>query len=373
MQVHWIKDIDRFQSIAQEWDEALISSRADNPFLLSDFIITWWRYHSKNRKLMIFILYEQNRIIAGIPLCLEKRSFRRTLVHIGGINANITHFFSISNGLHFMKCLVHALRDAPEWEIFALDRILANNLFLKQFEKEGGSVPNEFSSYIFDAGFNGIIDLKFGYEAILRRLSQRLRRYIIRSKCKIGEIKLNRIGGRSNIVGLFKEYRDLSIRAFRERKEVSAFESEKNSAFFAELLLKLYDKQRLDAHKLSAGLNTLGISFGYRFGKGFKWILTTFNHDFWRLRPGHLLIDALVKEAIENNDDYFDMYYGGELFYKRQWCTDFIPLKQLIICRNNILNKTIISSEKAFRSNRILMKSAKRLRRLFCNSYRNHM
>ena len=228
-------------------------------------------------------------------------------------------------------------------------------------------IYNTLIYYIFDAGFNGIIDLTKGYRTISEDISKRLKRYLAKGKReidKIGELKLQRISGPSNIRSLFKTYRELSIKAFKMRNNISVFKSENRYMFYEELLTRFEKKNRLDAHKLTAGNHTLGISFGYRFGKGFKWILTAFNPDFYQLRPGHLLIEALINESINRGDPYFDMYYGGEVFYKQQWRPKMIPLNCVEICRNNFFNKSLSLARNSLKSNKLFMNSARKARRL---------
>lgn len=368
MECRWIEDIKEFQDIAKEWDEAIILSGEDNPFLLSDFITSWWKYYCQNRKLLIYAIHDdRGQLAAGIPLCTERKDFRKTISHIGGCDANITHFFSKNSGLNFIEHLMSLLKKREDWDIFVLDRVLSTNVLIKQMENSKSLGSDKFVYYIFDAGFNGIIDLTRGYREISENLSKRLKRYLKKGKreiSKIGELKLQRIRGASSIRSLFKAYKELSIRAFRMRNNVSAFENKRRCHFYEELLILFDKKNRLDAHILTAGAYTLGISFGYRFGKGFKWILTAFNPDFYQLRPGHLLIEALINEAINNGEPYFDMYYGGEVFYKQQWCPEMIPLKRIEICRNNFINKSVSLTRNALRSNKIFMDSARKVKRV---------
>jgi CelD/BcsL family acetyltransferase involved in cellulose biosynthesis len=248
-----------------------------------------------------------------------------------------------------------------------LDRVLMSHPLLRQLKDSKSLNSNLFAYYTFDAGFNGIIDLAKGYNEVLKNLSKRLKRYLRKSKEEIskrGELKLHRISGTSDVRSLFKTYRELSVRAFRTRNKLSAFEDKNRCRFYEELLILLDKKNRLDAHKLTVGTSTLGISFGYRLGKGFKWILTAYNPNFYQLRPGHLLIEALINEAINNGDPYFDMYYGGEAFYKQQWYPKLIPLKHIEICRNNFVNKSISLTRNTLRSNKIFMNSARKARRI---------
>ena len=367
MECRVVEDIKDFQDIAGEWDEALIQSGENNPFLLSDFITSWWKYYSKNRKLRVFVIYDKEKITAGIPLYLERRNLRRTITHIGGPDANVTQFFAKNSGINLIEYLISSLEKREDWDILILDRVLSTNPLIKLIENSKSLGSDKFIYYIFDAGFNGIIDLTKGYNEVFQNISQRLKRYILKGKRdigKTGELRLHKISGPSNVRSLFKTYRELSIKAFNIRNNTSVFKSEKRYMFFDELLTKFDKKNRLDAHMLTAGDHTLGISFGYRFGKGFKWILTTFNPDFYQLRPGHLLIEALINDSINRGDPYFDMYYGGEVFYKQQWCPNMIPLNRVEICRNNFFNKSLSLARNSLKSNKVFMESARKARRL---------
>lgn len=367
MECRWIEDIREFQDIAEEWDNSLFYSQEDNPFLLSDFVITWWKYYRHNRRLMVFCIYENGHIVAGIPLCEERRKFRKTVLHMGGPAANLTHFLLKKPAFDATENLVSSLEKRGNWDIMLLDRVLSTNPIIEDVKNFAAHNSDKIVCDISDAGFDGKIDLTVGYEKILNNLPKRLRRYLKNCKqqlSRIGELELHKITGTSNVIKLFNEYRDLSRKSFKMRNNISAFESATYSNFFRELLVIFSEKAMLDAHKLTVDNFTLGISFGYRFLKGFKWILTAFNPDFRHSRPGHLLIDALVQEAIRNEDPYFDMYYGGGLFYKQQWCNSMIPLKKIEIYRNNVINRTVILTERNLRLNPLFMDALRNARKI---------
>lgn len=365
MKHEWINKIEDFFAISKEWDQALADSGSDNPFIISDFVISWWKYHKRNKELAIFIIRDNGRIIAGIPLCIYSRYLNNIITHVGGCNANLTHFFSNSLAINPVDSLIIGLNDIKKWDILMLDRVLSGNRLIDDCRNSVAMSEAGLKCRISDAGFDGVIDLDEGYDSIIKNLPKRLNQYLRNSKKEIsllGELALNRVSGSDEVNKLFNEYRALSLRAFRDRDAVSAFEDEACSNFYEELLGILDSKKMLDAHRLTAGTQTLAISFGYRFGKGFKWILTTYNPDYQDLRPGHHLIDSLIKEAILNGDPYFDMYYGGEVFYKRQWCNKMVPLKKILIYRKNICNEFVLWAERALRSNTSFMAWAKKTR-----------
>ena len=72
MNYQWIENIKEFDEIAEAWDQALIKAGSYSPFLLSDFIIRWWKYFSENKHLRIFVLFKNGCIVGGLPLYLKR-------------------------------------------------------------------------------------------------------------------------------------------------------------------------------------------------------------------------------------------------------------------------------------------------------------
>jgi CelD/BcsL family acetyltransferase involved in cellulose biosynthesis len=368
MECRILEEISEFKALADKWDEALVSSREDSPFLLSDFIITWWRHHARGRKLRIFLAQQGGVIVAGMPLCLERRFLRNNLAHVGGCWANLTHFFSTDKELNVIALLLECLRRYDDWGCFVLERVLPAHALVQRLKNNGWKNLKDFGCLIEGGGLQGLIDLGPGYPAIIAGLNPRLKRYLRSGKelaAKIGELKLIKIEGKDGLNRLFRDFRHFSIAAFRLRNNVSMFENSRESAFFADLIENFALQDRIDAYRFNAGDTTLGISFGYRFGRGFKWILTTYNPAFHNLRPGHLMLEALVQEAIKRGEPYFDMYYGGELFYKQQWCNRMIPLQKITVFRKGPLNQACLALKRQLISCGFILAAAKAMQRQF--------
>ncbi len=83
----------------------------------------------------------------------------------------------------------------------------------------------------------------------------------------------------------------------------------------------------------------IALTYGYRFGKGFNCVLTSFDYDYKHIRPGYLLIEEMLKE-IEAKGETFYNWYGGERFYKHQVCNQIDPLYSIILYRT-LLHKKV--------------------------------
>jgi CelD/BcsL family acetyltransferase involved in cellulose biosynthesis len=342
MEYRWIEHIDEFIKIKDEWDDALVSANMDNPFLLSDLIVSWWKYYSTDKYLRIFVIKKNGVVKGGIPLYSKKISFGRGMLrrleYMGDSAANLTEPFYVHGIPSFFDLFIKKVFECGFWDVIILPRIRGHvkNEIVESL-RYNKAVKN---TVVKDGGINASININQDPETYISTLSKRLRRYLrnCRSSAEktIGEVVLEKME-QDEIKPYFDLYVNFSIKSYLNRGKQSAFSDKRQRLFFLDLLISLEEKNLLDAHVLKFGENVAAVSFGYRYGKGFKWILTTYNPEFEKLRPGHILISELLREAYLNKDPYFEMYSGREVFYKQQWCNDFAPLYKFLFFNKNIL------------------------------------
>lgn len=367
----WINDSEEFNAIASRWDEALTGSGSYNPFLLSDFVISWLRNFKESVKPDIFVVYDNDRILGGIPLYTKKGGWREgytsVMRHIGGAAANYTEPFFTLNRENFLEVLKRGLQEVRACDALCLPDVRPENVLVK--DSPAFCEDKNFRMYYTADHMNWAIDLSMGKEKYFASLSKKMlkdlrakRRHAIGS---YGPIKLTRIRGDAEIGRYFALYQEYSLQAFKGRMKLSTFEDKRYANFFREFLMRMDKNNRLDAHVLRAGDKVLAISFGYRFGPGFNWVLTGFNYECRYVRPGYLLIEELINELLERGETYYN-WYGYERFYKEQWCNHTQPLYRFFLIktsfaggRYDLLRKT----EHALRSNPWAVELARKLKR----------
>lgn len=370
MKHRWIEDIEEFQDISEEWDRSLIESAVYNPFLLSDFITTWWKHFGTGLQLRVFVIYDDNKIIGGLPLYSKcggmKEGFAKILRYIGDGTANYTEPFYLEKREGFLSLLRDALLERSDWDVLCLSDVRSE---AKRFLEVPESFSKELLFYITTDHFNWAIDLSSGIDDYYAKFSKKLKRDL-RSKRRYisenyGELNLEQVKGEERIEECFRFYADFSKSSFSARNRKSAFNNDRYSNFFNEFLITMDKKDRLDAHILSAGGKVLAISFGYRFGKGFNWVLTGFNHEYKYARPGYILIEELIKETIKRGDDYYN-WYGYERFYKGQWCNKKEPLFKFVVANKTVsgLSYCVIGwTKEKIRSNDFILRLIRRIRK----------
>ncbi len=371
MTFRWLEEISEFQNIAEDWDKTLTDSGTYNPFLLSDFIITWWKHFHESRSLRIFVVFDGDRIIGGIPLSIRRGDgmykFARILSYIGGSAANYTEPLYATAGTRLLPRLKEALRKKRDWDVLYLSDVREGNGLISEYN--AGHSDISFNLHLISDHTNWAIDLSGGEKEYLSSLSSKMKRDLRAKRVhlmeKFGEVRLKEVRGEDEIEKLFDLYTKFSMRTFEERGRNSSFEEDRYAAFFREFLLVMDRQHRLDAHVLSAGDKPLAVSFGYRFGKGLNWVLTGFNYDYKYYRPGYILIEELIKEVLRRGETYYN-WYGYERFYKSQWCNIQSPLYRLFLIRKSLRGncyKAVQVFEKNLRFNRTIVGMVRKIRR----------
>ena len=339
MKTVWINNPEKFQVIANKWDEALFESCDDNRFLLSFFILIWWKYYAEKREFLIFVVYEKNQIIGGIPLCVEIKNGKRKLVYPGETAANYTEFLSINPKINLLNLLANELVKRSDWDVLCLDRFRTSKLI----HNSSKALPSEIRLISYNSSPAYVIDLNKDDILTFSWLPKKLRYYLRKSReglSNIGNIELVQLTERNEIIRIIDEFYKLGVKSFSSRGKINEFEDEKYKSYFKELLLEYHKNEMLDVNVLYVNDLIIAIHIGYTLTKNLNYVLTTINWEVSELNPGHQLLFELVKLGASRGDQYLDMY-TGDVLYKRQWCTEKKSVNKIIIVRDTVMKKVI--------------------------------
>ena|SRR3989338_7893190 len=356
MEYHWIEDIKEFQTLSKKWDEILITSGNGNPFLLSDFILTWWSYYSEGKALRILAIFKDQALIGGIPLYLKqegwKRGYLRSLYYIGDSAANYTEPLVCASSLEdFWPVFVQALDNKQDWDRLHLLNVRKNNILLQK--NDHCFLNSKVSVRCIQDHMNWAIDLSQGLEAYQAHVSKKLKKDLKQRRKRAirsyGEIVLQEVHEPAEVKRTFDLYVRFSRQSFLNRNRQSTFNDESHTRFFKDFLMVMNQRQRLTTHVLWIGEAIVSINFGYRFGKGLNCVLTGFNDEYSSLRPGYLLNEEIIKKAVSEGETTYN-WYGHYRFYKNQVCNLVEPLYRIKIFRKNIYNTSLNWAEETLRS-----------------------
>ncbi len=352
MEIVWLESEGEFRGIAHEWDKALRKSGEDIPFLLSDFILTWWKYFSDGRSLRIFVVFEGKDIVGGLPLYLEKNRNSRVLRYPGSADfgvANYTNFLSVKPLDKTLDLFLRSLCNRNEWDLLQMEQLKVPFETWKNLEKT-------FDDYGFlllkQSQLASLsIEVPESLDGFLMERSKNLRKKVRRSYRlaeDAGKLVLDKVRGSENVEDLFRLYVDLSKSSYAEREKESAFEDSRLRDFFGDLLKRFEESGFLDAYALKLNQDIIAIAFCYTLQNNLNYILTTFDYRFSELRPGHLLTSQLLRAAIQRKSPVMD-FFTGEKMYKKLWTNRQDPIFKFTIGRNTFRNRAVRNKERLYR------------------------
>jgi CelD/BcsL family acetyltransferase involved in cellulose biosynthesis len=354
MEVRWIESSDEFKEIASKWDEAVRRCDSDEPFLLSDFVLSWWKHFSQGRSLRILVVFDGEKVVGGLPLYSEKVNGIESLRYVGAADfdvANYTNILRGSSSSELIEAILVSLVQRKDWDILTLDRLRASSENYHTITQAVEASPLLTLRQAEMPSFQ--IQVPASLEDHLKQVKKNLRQNVRRaykSAEQMGGLDLRKISGSQSVERLFDTYVELSVDSYSSRSLSSTFENERLCAFFKDLFVRLDRAGSLDAYALYLAGELLAIGFGYSVKCNLNYILTTFNKKYTELNPGHLLMAELLKVAVSRNSPVMDLFTGKQL-HKTQWTSDSELVRYLEIGRPTIVNR--MKAAKYFASTRL--------------------
>ena len=351
MKTLWIETGPDFNAIAKSWDQAVFQFKHRTVFMLSSFIQSWWKVYHTDYDLRIFALQKDSAILGGFPLCQKKRSirtaFRRLWFYTGGISANYTEPFYLTDRGEFMSLFLTAISKRSDMDMIFLNEIREKN---SCFPYPSSAPVKIYAAHDHD---NYAVDLRGGTDSYYKSfISKKLRKDLKSKRRKLEKDfaapRLTAISTLKDIHQAFEYYIQFSKESFRLRNKKSNIHDEKYQTFLRTLFSELFLKALLKCHVLKSKNQIIAVSFGYVFNHQFDWILTAYNHQFHQYRPGYLLIQDLIHE---NASQHLTLYnwFGYDRLYKRQFCNLKSPLLRVRLFKPTLLNRLIYRCEKSLR------------------------
>lgn len=334
-QSQWIENPSEFGMLSEAWDAALRRSGDDNPFLLSEFVLTWWKYFGNGLRLRILVIRNGDTIVGGLPLLCDQGGL---LTFPGGIAANYTEWLAMQDQHRLWPILLEALAERTDWQRLRLPRYRASRLttdrdVLRQAARERGLLCD-----VLETDQTYLIMLSDGSRGCFQRLPRKLRTSLRRSErelARFGPISLRSSDRWETVRDWFSLYCQFSVRAFQQRKQESAFEDDHYRMFVRDFLEQACRNHYIDANVLTVGERIIAMHFGYAIRDHLNYVFTTFDSEFARWGPGHLLIYRLVQLAEQRRNPLIDLFTGEQL-YKRQWSNRKEPVLCVELWRDTL-------------------------------------
>lgn len=334
--VERIKDAARFKALREEWNELLQASSSNCLFLTWEWLFTWWKHLSADRRLHIITVRCDGELIALAPLALRPRRWRRLLPF-----AALEFLGTGSVGSDYLDIPIRRGREQQALPVLAaglagykrmlelsqVERTAPRAIELALELKRHGWIPSRTTT-----NFCPFINLSgHSWESYLANLGaahrynfrRRLKNLTQRFEMRFEQVQSEeqRCEAALLLVALHrKRWRERGGSDALHTSDLVAFHDELSRMALARGWLRLY-LLRLDG-KPAAAL------YGFKYNSVFYFYQSGFDPDFSKHSVGMVVMGLAIKNAIEEGIQDYDLLHGYEQ-YKFLWARNERELVRL--------------------------------------------
>lgn len=306
------------------WKE-LVDKSDSTVYQSFEWVRTWWKYFRGRRELYCIVCMEDERVVGILPMFREKTSFLglRVATSLKFIGSGISDYLEpiILPGYEeaFLRVVVDHLGHARKiWDIFEIsdvsDSTPISRELMERFRKSGLGV------FSYKGSLSSQVSLPSTWEELLQQLGRHTRHELKRKTQKLmenQEFEVETFGKNADDAEMVvKEMAALHGERWRSLGYGSALDDETNLAFHTELAKKFADRGWLKVYFLKINGTRVAVSYDFFFHKR-VYVYQCNAHgpaDVMRYSPGYVLHYFVIKQAIEDGMDIYDMLRGSETY-----------------------------------------------------------
>jgi CelD/BcsL family acetyltransferase involved in cellulose biosynthesis len=333
-----------FDGLQHDWNRLLSRSQWDNVFLRWEWIHTWWAHFHQDRKLFIWTVHQDERLVAILPLYIDQPSpfgFRYLRICSDDLSPDYLDVIQERDlAPEIFDALLKSLHEySSRWDIVSLEHLrIGSTLLNSKFPDAHYGVSADRSHTCPYVKIQG----EYG-DYFENQLRQGLHRYHIDKKKKklFGQKDVRHLRAHTDAErGEFLDYlfqlheqRADSIQrhSFFARPDVKRFHHEVSRLFLEAGFLNL--------QVLVQGRLPVGAAYGFDYHNKMYFFQSGFDPAWSSWSPGFIMISLMIEESFKNGFEEFD-FLKGEESYKSLWANAVREQQQMIAYNRTLLGTT---------------------------------
>jgi CelD/BcsL family acetyltransferase involved in cellulose biosynthesis len=330
-----IEDVDRFATMAEEWNALLADSGADCFFLTWEWLYTWWQHLADRRRLFLLVVRNGEELVGIAPLAIAPRELGRLLpfrslqlLGTGTVGSDYLDVIirrgwedeavgSLAEHLQSERAMLELRQLRPE----ALAWRLAERLEGKGWSSR--QARTEVCPFISLTGhtwdsYLGTLGSAHRYN-VQRRLRNLRRDFAVRFEHVQAEE--DRAAALERLIRLHQA-------RWHARGESEAFVSPALVSFHQALSQRALGRGWLRLRELWLDGRSVAGLYGFRYGNSFLFYQSGLDPAFAKQSVGLVTMALAIKGAIEEGATEYDLLHGAEP-YKFLWARDARELRRL--------------------------------------------
>ncbi|MBI4169884.1 MAG: GNAT family N-acetyltransferase [Acidobacteria bacterium] len=331
-----IEGTERLMGLREEWADLLRDSDADCLFLTWEWLSTWWRHLSRDRRLMVPVVRDQGRLVALAPMVIRPPGISSvqpfpTIEFMGGGSV----------GSDYLDVIVRRGREAEALPALADCLAGANRPLELEQVRFPGSRAEDLGAHLGRRGWHVFAEesnvARFirlagttwtSYLAGLgnahrANFNRRLRRLEREFRVRFDSVSTeeHRRAALSRLIALHQA-------RWRERGFSTAFHTPNHLRFHEEFSRLACERGWLRIFTLWLDDEPVAALYGFRYNGVFSFYQSGFDPNYAGFAAGLVTMGLAIRSVLEEGASEFDMLQGFER-YKEHWAREARPLGRL--------------------------------------------
>ena len=303
---------DELEAVAIEWNE--LAMRVGNPFLSTDWLISWWDHFGTGSPVVIVLKDGEGRMTGG-AFCHRTRFRIESPANLGSMHG---HWDVLARS-------DDARRDV--WR--ALARLAPGRLYLAgllEDTRETDIARETLAGEGFEIYRRGgspcpYLLLPDCWETLLAGVSRNLRSQVGRRERalqKVGELRFRTVTGGPEMPSALEHMFRLEASGWKARKGSAILNDPAVEGLYRSFASRASERGWLRLYLLELDGEPIAADLGGAFGRTGLLIKTGFDEDHGRLSPGLVLRAKVLQASIEEGLELYDFLAGAQP-YKLRW------------------------------------------------------
>ena len=332
-----IKKIDQFEDIGRKtWSDVMSSSKVNYIFQTYEYVSTWWKYfgqNQKNRELLLLVVEDSGSIAAIAPLMITRPKFINKAV-IQFVGTDICDYMDfIIEHKNYENCFFKIIEYLSRLSFLEIDLkyVPEGSKTIQNFDNDNGK--NRIYQKICQVDACPYINLKKGWQEILKCLKSKLKAEIFRNERKLQEKGYLVFKSHTEKIPpekLLKDYFDMHIKKWKYySKSYSQFQYKHWREFITSLSSLMFNSGWLDLSYLEFNNYMVACHFGFKYNDRLYYYMPTFDPAFATYSPAKILIMKMIEHLHNYGLKEFDFLRGKEP-YKMAWTKISRPIYNVL-------------------------------------------
>jgi CelD/BcsL family acetyltransferase involved in cellulose biosynthesis len=341
-----IRDADRFNSIATEWDRLAGEWAVDRLFLSHTWFRTWWEAFGEGNELHVATVWRQGRLMAAAPMMRTTASIYgfKALALQSIYNPHTPRFdFIVGNNQDpiLYEALWSQIRATADCELIMLAQvpeISRTTAAIEGFAAKEGWLTGQWV-----APTSPFISLTRDYEAYFSGLPSGCRFKLTKRHAKLlrlGAVDMEVVTERDCVEEAMRDGLRIEAAAWKGREGTAMLSDPTVAAFYIRLAKRQADLGQLRLTFLR--LNGRRISFNYLLQSEKTMCAVKIGYDpqFHAYSPGNMLLNLILKDACARGVEEYDLL-GGDDEWKFDWTRKTREHRWLFLFRDRLRPKLL--------------------------------